>query len=150
MNKTEEAKEIFGKGLNCAQSVLFVYGKEFFTEDPSAFRLASAFGAGISYRGEMCGAVSGALMVIGLHYGYTDLTIESSKEILLKISGEFIEMFSKQNGSVICNKLVGCEIDTPEGLQYARQNDLFRDICPRLVGSASEILDQIFEKYPLS
>lgn len=149
MNKTAEAKEIFGKGLNCAQSVLYVYGKEVFKEDISALRLASAFGAGISYRGEMCGAVSGALMVIGLRYGYTDKTIETDKENLFRISGEFIDMFEKQNGSVICNKLVGCEINTPEGLQYARQMDLFRDVCPMLVGKASEILDHIFRKYPL-
>ena len=150
MNKSKEAKALFGKGLNCAQSILFTYGKEYFKENSSAFKLASGFGAGISYRGEMCGAVSGALMIIGLNYGCTDLTVDASKESLYKISKEFIEIFNKQNGSVLCNKLIDCEINTPEGLQYARQKDLFNNICPKLVENASEVLEFIFQKYPIS
>jgi C_GCAxxG_C_C family probable redox protein len=149
MNKQNGSKTLFEKGLNCAQSILFTYGKDYFKENSSAFKLASAFGAGISYRGGMCGAVSGALMVIGLNYGYTDLTIDVSKETLCNISKEFIETFSKHNGSVLCNTLIGCEINTPEGLQNARQKDLFNKVCPKLIEDASEIIEMIFERYPL-
>lgn len=147
MKKSKEAKTLFEKGLNCSQSILFTYGKDFFKEDSSAFKLASVFGAGISYRGELCGAVSGALMIIGLDYGYSDLTMDVSKELVFKISKEFIETFEKQNSSVICNKLIGCDISTPEGLIFARQNGLFKKICPNLVENASEILESIMLKY---
>lgn len=145
---SKNAKDVFAQGFNCAQSVLFTYGKEYFKEDTTALKLASGFGAGISYRGELCGAVSGSLMVIGLHYGYSDLTMDVAKEITFKITKEFIEEFEKRNGSVICNRLIKSEINTPEGLEYARQNDLFKKTCPALVESASEILESLMRKYP--
>jgi len=150
MSKSKDAKETFEKGFNCAQSVLFTYGKEYFKENDLALKLASGFGAGISYRGEMCGAVSAALMIIGLHYGYSDLTMDLSKEMTFKITKEFIEAFEEQNGSVICNRLVKSEINTPEGLEYARQNGLFKKICPVLVESASVILESLIQKYQAS
>lgn len=148
MNKSKEARDLFEKGFNCCQSVLFTYGKGYFKENTFALKLASGFGAGISYRGEMCGAVSGALMVLGLHYGYSDLTMEVSKEMSFCITKEFIETFEKQNGSVICNQLLKNEINTTEGLDNAQQNGLFKKICPKLVDSASEILESLIKKYP--
>jgi C_GCAxxG_C_C family probable redox protein len=150
MTKSEDAKEVFAKGFNCAQSILFTYGKDYFKENTTALKLASGFGAGISYRGEICGAVSGSLMVIGLLYGYSDLTIVVSKEMTFKVAHEFMETFEKCNGSVICNQLIKSEINTPEGLEYARQNGLFKKICPKLVESASEILETLIQKYPTS
>ena len=150
MNKSKETEELFEKGFNCSQSVLFTYGKGYFKEDTLALKLASVFGAGISYRGEMCGAVSGALMVLGLHYGNSDLTMEVSKEMTFCITKEFIDTFEKQNGSVICNRLLKTEINTAEGLDNARQNGLFKKICPKLIGNASEILESLIEKYPTS
>ena len=90
MKKSEESKKLFKKGYNCAQSILYTYGKEYFKENANAIKLATGFGAGISYQGELCGAVSGALMVIGLHYGFADLNDNLSKELTVKISNEFI------------------------------------------------------------
>ena len=147
MSNPMEVKELFAKGFNCAQSVLYVYGKSYFKENASALKLASAFGAGVSYRGELCGAVSGALMVIGLHYGYSALTMDPSQEKIFKVSKEFIDVFEKQNGSIVCNRLLKSEISTPEGLMAARQNGAFKN-CPLLVVSASEILDSLMQKYP--
>ncbi len=149
MSKSKEAKELFEKGFNCAQSVLFTHGKDHFKENGLSLKLASGFGAGMSYRGETCGAVSGALMVIGLHYGYSDLTMDISKEMTYMITREFMETFEKQNGSLICNRLLNTEINTTEGLEYARQNGIFKKICPDLVGSACEILESLLEKYPV-
>lgn len=150
MSKSRNAIELFDKGFNCAQSILFSYGKDFFKDNAFALKLASGFGAGISYRGETCGAVSGALMVIGLNYGYSDLNMDLSKEMTVRVIKEFMDEFEKRNGSVICNKLVKAEINTPEGLEYARQNGLFKKTCPALVESASIILDSLMEKYPAS
>jgi C_GCAxxG_C_C family probable redox protein len=149
MSKSSEALKAFDSGFNCAQSMLHTYGKEFFKEDTFAMKLASGFGAGVSYRGEMCGAVSGSLMVIGLHFGYADLTMELEKEMNFLISREFMAAFEKHNGSLACNQLVKSEINTPEGLEYARQNGLFDKTCPGLIASAAEILESLLEKYPV-
>jgi len=141
------AKTTFEQGFNCAQSILFTYGMGFFKEDSAALRLASGFGAGISYRGELCGAVSASLMIIGLNYGYSDLKPDNSKELTLKITREFLESFESRFGSVICNRLLKTEINTTEGLEFARRNDIFKKTCPILVEGASEILETLLQKY---
>lgn len=150
MTKPEKSIRLFEEGFNCAQSVLFPYGEEFFKESAYALKIATGFGAGISYRGEMCGAVSGALMVIGLHYGSSDLNSDKPKERTVKMSKEFIEAFESINGSVICNQLLKTEINTPEGLEYARQNGLFKKTCPDLVESGAKILEGLLQKYPIN
>ncbi|NTW25412.1 MAG: C_GCAxxG_C_C family protein [Lentimicrobium sp.] len=149
MSRYTEALKAFDSGLNCAQSMLYTYGKEYFKEEAFALKLASGFGAGVSYRGEMCGAVSGSLMVIGLHYGYSDPTMELEKEMNLRVAKEFMAAFEQRNGSLVCNQLVKSEINTPEGLEYARQNGLFNKTCPGLIASAAEILESLLEKYPV-
>ncbi len=147
MNKSKEATKIFDRGFNCAQSVLYTYGKEFFKEDSLALKLASGFGAGISYRGEMCGAVSGALMAIGLHCGYSDVSEADAKELSNKIIKEFLKEFEKQNKSVYCKQLLKTDISKAEGLEYARENGLFETICPKLIESSSNLLESLLEKY---
>ena len=149
MKRSDEALKAFDSGFNCAQSMLYTYGKEFFREDAFALKLASGFGAGVSYRGEMCGAVSGSLMVIGLHYGYSDLNMELQKEMNYLVATEFMAAFKQCNGSLVCNQLVKSEINTPEGLETARRDGLFDKTCPGLIASASEILEALLKKYPV-
>jgi C_GCAxxG_C_C family probable redox protein len=148
MNPDKEAKSLFEEGYYCAQSILYKYGKDYFAENKLALKLASGFGAGVSYRGEMCGAVSGALMVLGLRYGYSELSADTSGEIIFRISNEFMDTFEKLNGSIICKHLLQTDISTTEGLEFALQNGIFKKTCPALVESASEILVSLFEKNP--
>lgn len=149
MTRSAEALKAFDSGFNCAQSMLHTYGKQYFKEEAFALKIASGFGAGVSYRGEMCGAVSGSLMVIGLHYGYANLTMELEKEMNFLVAKEFMAAFEQTNGSLKCNQLVKAEINTPEGLETARRDGLFNKNCPGLIASAAEILESLLEKYPL-
>ncbi len=146
MTNTTFAKDLFDSGFNCAQAVFVSYARDFFRFEEDAFKLAAPFGAGISYRGGMCGAVSGALMVIGLHYGYSEASSIHEKEMNYKISREFMTLFSERNGSLACNKLLNCRIDTPEGLKLAREENAFQ-ACSSFVESACCILDSILLKY---
>ena len=148
MSKSKEARELFENGFSCAQSVLYTHGKAFFKDPGFALKLASPYKAGISYRGEICGAVSGSLMVIGLHYGYSDQSHDLSKEMTHRITSEFLESFEKENGSLTCNRLLNVEINTPDGLEYARKNGLFETVCTKLVAGASELLEDLIKKYP--
>ena len=54
-----------------------------------------------------------------------------------------MDRFKKANGTCICNELLGCDITTPEGVQYARENGLFKEFCPKMVASAVDILNEI-------
>ncbi|MCX6270396.1 MAG: C-GCAxxG-C-C family protein, partial [Bacteroidetes bacterium] len=112
-----------------------------------ALKLAAGFGAGLSYRAEICGAVSGALMVIGLHHGYSSPGISNAKDLSYKITKEFLTIFEKKHGSLICKQLLQSDLSTPEGYDHCVQQKLFRTICPALVESASLILESLLEKY---
>ncbi len=108
-------------------------------------KLGAAFGGGITRRGGMCGAVAGALMVIGLAYGRTRPDDEVAKEFTYDLSDEFIALFTEKHGSIICRDLLGVDISKPEGLKEARERDLDSEVCVHLVRNSMEILKEIIE-----
>ena len=93
-------------------------------------------------RAETCGAVTGALMVLGLRFGPKDTTDTSRDAIKSKVP-EFFSRFEERCGSIVCRDLLGCDIGTPEGIKYAVGKGLFKSICPKLVGAAAEILEDM-------
>jgi C_GCAxxG_C_C family probable redox protein len=109
--------------------------------------MASAFGGGVGRRGEVCGAVTGALMVLGLAAGHADNT-EASKAATYELVDEFLRRFEGAHGALGCRTLIGHRIDTPEGLQSARDAGVFKTICPALVADASAIVASILGGRP--
>ncbi len=87
-------------------------------------------------------------MVLGLRYGYSELSVDTSREMIFRITNEFIDTFEKRNVSIICKHLLQTDISTTEGLEYARQNGIFKKTCPALVESVSEILKSLMAKNP--
>ncbi len=148
MKKASEAKQLFANGSNCAQSILYTFGREFFRDDVSAIRLASAFGGGIASRGEMCGAVSGSLMVIGLHLGYSPSGDPLKKTYFQQISGEFLQAFEHRFGSLQCRKLLKHDLSTTEGRNNANRSGAFQSVCPVLIEGAALLLGEFLQKYP--
>lgn len=145
MNTAECAASYFGEGFNCSQSVLSAYAPQLGLSPETALRIASAFGGGMARMGEVCGAVTGALMVIGLKHGYTKAEDREIKEEAYRLVNEFARLFRERNGSIVCRELIGCDIGTPEGLKYARDNDLFNTHCLKFVRDAVEIVAEILE-----
>lgn len=140
MDPIELSELDFSAGFTCSQSVLRAFLAEFGLEPEPATRLATAFGGGVSRTGRLCGAVSGALMVIGLRYGNTLATDKGAKEATYTLARRFIEEFEQKHGSVDCPGLLGCDIGTPDGMQHARAQDLFHQVCPEYVKDAARIL----------
>jgi C_GCAxxG_C_C family probable redox protein len=141
----KKAAILFAEGFNCAQSVITSHAGQFGLESEIALKLSAAFGAGMGRKGEVCGAVTGALMAIGLASGPTSADDKEAKEHTYLLTRRFLDEFARQNGSILCRELLSCQIDEPEGLEKARQQGLFTTICPRLVDTASEILDGMLE-----
>jgi hypothetical protein len=84
-------------------------------------------------------------MAIGLKYAQPDAGDKQSKEKMYELAKEFLNRFgARNNGCVKCRELLGFEIDTPEGLQRAREQGLFETRCPKFVGDAAEIVEQLF------
>ena len=142
---TDIAVARFQEGYACSQSVLSAYAPLFDLDPELALRIAAPFGGGMGRMGEVCGAVTGALMVLGLKVGNTLAQDKASKEASYDLAREFAERFRKRHGSILCRELLGVDISTAEGLQVARQRGLFKELCPRLVGDSSEIVAELLE-----
>lgn len=146
MNPTEKASELFAAGYSCSQSLLVSRTGQFGLPDETALKLSAAFGGGMGREGQVCGAASGALMVIGLARGQTGPEQREAKEHTYQLTRRFLAEFARRTGALHCSDLLGCQIGTPEGMQQAQEQDLFKTVCPKLVAEASQILSEILEE----
>lgn len=142
MKKPKQAIENFNI-LNCAQSVLLSFAKEFNLEEITALKISAGFGGGMGMA-ETCGAVTGAYMVLGMKVRSEGKTIQDIKAETKVAVKKFNDLFIARHGSLTCKKLLGVDISTPEGSAVANEKNLFNTICVGLVGSASEILERDF------
>lgn len=143
MSDSNQSAELFGKGYNCAQSVLAASAPNVGMDENTALKIASGFAAGLAYRGEMCGAVVGAYLAIGLKYGFTQPTEQDKKDKTYRLIGEFLEEFKKRNGSINCRELIKYDTSDPVQLKEAREQNVFSEKCPKFVQDSSEILEKI-------
>jgi len=103
-------------------------------------KMASSFGGGMGRMREVCGAVSGMLMVTSLLYGYDRPEDEQGKKELYRLVQSLAEQFRQQNGSIICRELLknppSDPNPSPRTEQYYRQRP-----CAAMVYTAAQILD---------
>ncbi|MBQ4569007.1 MAG: C_GCAxxG_C_C family protein [Peptococcaceae bacterium] len=113
--KADLAKDLFLQGYNCAQAVFGAFCEDFGIERSTGFVLSSGFGGGISRRREVCGAVSGAVMVLSLKYGYSDAKADDAKKALYAKVRGVLENIEAETGSIICRELLGLDekVSTP-------------------------------------
>ncbi|MEJ2313754.1 MAG: C-GCAxxG-C-C family protein [Nitrospirota bacterium] len=143
MSRKEEAEALFRGGFNCAQSLLASYGAGFGIEREAALRLASAMGGGMARSGEVCGAVSGGIMVIGLGFGPANAWNKLQMGRVRKKAADFIEEFRAAHGGIRCRDLVGVNLETREGRREARRRRLFETRCANYVRGAADILERL-------
>jgi C_GCAxxG_C_C family probable redox protein len=141
--RSEQAVSCFSDGFNCSQAVLSTFGPEMGLDRESALRVAGMFGGGMGHLGNVCGAVTGAFMAIGLTYSKVQDGENEKRDQGYALVWQFAEEFTARNESIICKELLGCDLSTPDGLAQARDTGLFSDVCPKLVQSAVEILEQM-------
>ncbi len=135
----ERAADLFQKGYNCAQSVVGAYAAELGVPEDVALRMAAGFGGGLGRCGEACGALTGAVMVIGLRVGSAEAD-PAAKQRAYEATQAFIEAFRARNGAITCRDLLGVDIASNEAYQQAREEGRFKAVCPGLVRSAAQIL----------
>ena len=142
MNTVEKAVSLFGGDCNCAQAVLGAYADELEVPPDLACRIACGFGGGMR-RADTCGAVTGALMVIGLKHGPARCGDEEDKDLACRLAAEFQQSFASRHGSTICRELLGCDVSTEEGHNQAKEQGLFDRRCPGYVRDAAVILQEL-------
>jgi C_GCAxxG_C_C family probable redox protein len=148
--KSDEVKKTlacYKKGLNCAQALLSTYGPQFGLDREDAIRIAGALGSGMGM-GETCGAVTGALMLIGLKHSRLKGGFSFSKDRTEEIAREFVARFKVRNKTTVCRELLGCDVSSFEGLKAAKKEKHFKRRCPTFVQDAAEILEEILKDRP--
>ena len=145
MSKAEEAVQLFRKDFNCAQSVFSTFSPERGLPRETAWRIATPFGGGLSHMREVCGAVAGALMVIGLQYGMSDDGDLQAKGRAYDLAQEFAARFTARHESINCQKLIGYDLDNPTEYESAKKEGVFDTVCTEFVRDAVEILQGILK-----
>lgn len=107
MNHEERAVALFKQGYNCSQSVFAAFSEELGMDQETALKISSSFGGGMGRLREVCGAVSGMFMVLGLKEGYTDPNDGSLKAQHYQKVQELAKKFEQENGSIVCRELLG-------------------------------------------
>ncbi len=141
--KNEEAARVFASGYNCAQAVLIPFAADFGLGKDDACRMASVFGAGMGRMQETCGAVTGAFMVLGLRFGYTQAKDPQRREDVLRVSQDFVARFKEGFGTISCRELLGCDLNTEEGRRIHAEQGQREQICANCVSRAAGILEKM-------
>ena len=138
----EEIKNLFMQGIDCSQVVTGAFAEKMGMTEEQARKVSSCFGGGMMC-GETCGAVTGALMVIGRVYGHCREGDQSQKEIMAAKTGEFKKLFGEKYSSCICRELLGHDISKPGEMEKVLEKGLMFDFCPRVVEDTIDILEKI-------
>ena len=140
-----KAAELFLGGYNCAQAVAVAFCDLTGLEEKQAAKMASAFGGGMGRLREVCGAVSGMLLVLGILDGYDDPTNDAAKKALYSRVQALAREFREENGSIICRELLdnppADPNPTPRTADFYTQRP-----CARMVLTAARILDEYLQQ----
>jgi len=136
-NPIQTAQDRFAEGFNCSQAVFSAFSPELGIPTETALKLTSPFGGGVAHQGDVCGAVTGALLVLGLQRGSSTT---DKKDETYQIAEEFIKRFKELHETTLCRDLIGFDISKPGELQSAREQGVFKSICPGLVKAAAELV----------
>ena len=148
MNEKERAIELFEEGFNCSQSVFMAYAHRFDIDEDTAKKISAGLGGGLGRMREVCGAVSGADMVIGSIFSAVDGKDSDSKQKNYELVREFADRFTKKNGSIICRELLGLDVKMEKSAEPEKRTAEYykKRPCVELVGDAVEILAELIEE----
>ena len=144
LTKKEEAMNYFLQGYNCTQSILMAF-KEYIPEESfeDIMKLGCSFGGGMSRLREVCGSVSGIIMVCSLIYGYTGPETGDVKAAQYARTQELAKAFEERNGSIVCRELLGLSEKKQAPTPEARTEAYYKKRpCKELIGDAAEILEE--------
>ena len=144
--KTELAKKYHGLGYGCAQAVLASFAPDYGLSEEAALRISTGFGSGMGRLCEVCGALTGGFMVMGLKHGkvITDGNrYGSNTEITYQLVSELAAKFCARNGSIYCRELIGHDLSNPEERAKVVEMGLFTTTCGKCILDSVELLEEM-------
>ncbi|HLV39953.1 C-GCAxxG-C-C family protein [Xanthomarina sp.] len=144
MEKRDIAITKFLEGYNCAQSVFYSFCDYLNFDKETALKVSCGFGAGMGRKEEVCGAVTGGIMVLGVLYGRGENEDKSLTENTYRKTRDLIDSFVDKKDTVICRELLeGCDLSDPIGQKEFKEKDLLNKVCKECVGTAVDIVENI-------
>jgi len=145
MNHIEEAVRLFEEGFTCSQAILAAFAPVFDLDRETALRIAEPFGGGMGHQGEACGALAGAMMVIGLAHGRTQADDEEAEENTYGRVSILRERFRDRAGSLLCRDLLGADYAVPGQVENLPdvERERLHGVCTGAVRTAAEIVEEI-------
>jgi C_GCAxxG_C_C family probable redox protein len=142
-NKPDQAVALFREGFSCSQAVFAAFSSEFGLDHETSLRLSQPFGGGMAHMGEVCGAVAGAFMIIGLKHGRTKAEDLEARDRTYSMMREFVLRFRGLHGAIRCPGLIGLDLGTEEGTRLAKEKNIFQTLCVKFVEDAAAIVEEI-------
>ena len=148
--RVARAVENFMSGYGCCQSDVAAFADLYGLDDTLAKKIAAGFGGGVGRMRMMCGAVSGIVMLVGLHCGQTEGSDREGKSACYKVVQELLAQSREQNGSLICAEILGLKgyekascsyIASPRTAEYYKRRP-----CAAKVESAARIFADFLKK----
>jgi C_GCAxxG_C_C family probable redox protein len=143
MNRSEQAKELFLSGYNCAQSVVLSFADDLKFSKELAQKMAAGFGGGMGKAQETCGAVTGAIMVLGLLKGEEVNNNDELKASAYGAVKDLIRDFVAEYKTTKCRDLIGCDLNTPEGSAKFKDENIMVTVCADCVKKAVVIVEKL-------
>lgn len=147
MNKKDKALKYFRDHFNCSQAVFTVFGTECGLSEDQCLKTACGFGGGIGRQQHTCGAVTGAIMALGMKYGKASGDAEEKKTRTYEMTQEFFRTFEKLNGTTNCRELLrGLDMNDPDDHKKITELRLFETLCEKYVSDAVTITSELYNR----
>jgi C_GCAxxG_C_C family probable redox protein len=144
LDAIEHAAQMFHQGFSCSQAVCAAFAPELELDAETALKISGAFGGGCARQGELCGAVAGAMIVLGMRHGRIKAEDTAIRDgCYAAVQALWREFRARNNGQIDCRDLLGCELGTPEGAAQAKRMEFHTKVCPTFVRDAAEILEKL-------
>ena len=140
-SKANEAVACFDASFNCSQAILSTYCGYFGMDKKTALQIACGFGSGMGRQQEICGAVAGAYMLIGLKHGRHTVEDVQAKEKTYALVREFAAQFKELHKSTNCRELLGADMMDEADKQAVAER--LKTFCPGVVRDATEIVERL-------
>ena len=127
--REQKALQLFTEKYNCSQSIFLAYSDLFNIDKQTALKISSGFGGGIAGMGETCGAINGAVMILGLRYGFTDAIDMEIKQKTNKIIREFIKEFNIKHKKINCRNLLTEDEGVTHKVHSQKCFSIIEEIC---------------------
>ena len=142
MKDSEKALIYFSDQYNCSQSVFSAYSERFGISEDDAIRIATGFGAGFGREQEVCGAISGAVMVLGCRY-FDENDVPGSKEIIYSKTNELLTKFKELNKTIYCSDLTGIDFKKDINREEFKKQDIQEKVCKKCIVDVCRLLEEM-------